>query len=217
MKPRERLLALGANSLTDGELVAILLRTGTREQSVVDMADTILHETGGIHGLFEKDIGQLMAIRGVGAAKATALATVMELSRRYFKSKLKCNQNRFQSPEEVYEYLRTHMAHDGSERFCVLFLDPHGSLIEMQEMFRGNHSAAPVFVSEIMKQCLALGASDLIVAHNHPSGNTSPSPEDRRLTARLLKAAALLDIHLRDHLIITVDGYRSMAETGEMG
>ena len=143
-------------------------------------------------------------------------SAVLELARRYYVGKLNRNSNRFQSPEHVFEYLRHSIPHDGSERFCALFLDPQGRLIRMDEMFRGNHSAAPVFVSEIMKRALLLGASDLIVAHNHPSGNTAPSEEDRRLTRRLRSAADMLDICLRDHVVFSSEGYQSMAETGDL-
>ena len=216
MKPRERLLDRGPQSLTDQELIAILLRTGVSDQDVVSLAESLLSDCGGLSGLFDMSVQDMLQVRGIGEAKATSLAAVMELARRYFVSKLNRNDNRFHSPDHVYQYLRHAIPHDGSERFCVLFLDPQGRLIQMDEMFRGNHSAAPVFVSEIMKRCLTLGASDMIVAHNHPSGNTTPSPEDRRLTERLQQAARLLDISVRDHVIFSVDGYRSMAEAGEL-
>lgn len=216
MKPRERLLQHGAAALSDAELVAILLRTGVSDRSVVDLARDILDERDGLCGLFDMDVKDLLAIRGLGNAKATALAAVMELSRRYFRHKLNRNDNRFQSPEEVFQYLRHHVVHDGSERFCVLFLNPQGALLKFESMFRGNHSAAPVFVSEIMKEALRLGASDLIVAHNHPSGELTPSPEDRRLTDRLKSASLMLDMVLRDHIIFSSDGYRSMAEHGDL-
>ncbi len=216
MKPRERLLHHGAAALSDAELVAILLRTGVSDRTVVDLAQDILDLREGLCGLFDMNVQELMGIRGVGQAKATALAAVMELSRRYFQQKLKRNDSWFQSPEEVFQYLRHHIRHDGSERFCVFFLNPQGSLLKFETMFRGNHSSAPVFVSEIMKEALRLNASDLIVAHNHPSGELTPSPEDRRLTERLKSATNMLDMVLRDHIIFSSESFRSMAEYGDL-
>ncbi len=217
MKPRERLLALGPEALTDGELVAILMRTGRTGKGVVEFSEELVADSGGLSVLFDRSVESLLAVKGLGKAKTATLAAVMELSRRYYESQLKFRENRFTSPKEVYAFLRGHFPVDGSERFYVLFLDSQGALIEFEQMFRGNHSAAPVFISEILKKALKLDAVSIIVAHNHPSGNLSPSREDLLITKKLNQACRLVELSLRDHLIFSPAGFISLAERGELG
>ncbi len=217
MKPRERLLELGPEALTDGELVAILLRTGVSGKGVVELSDELLSGGGGLSVLFDRTIDELLAVKGLGKAKVATLAAVMELARRYYDSLLINRENRFSSPEDVHSFLKSRVSHDGSERFYVLFLDSQGALIEFEQMFRGNHSAAPVFVSEILKKALKLEAAAIIVAHNHPSGNLAPSREDLQITKKLNQACRLIELNLRDHLIFSPVGFVSLAERGELG
>ena len=155
MKPRERLLALGPKTLTDGELVAILLRTGIRGKGVVELAEDLVTENAGLSGLFDRSVDNLLSVKGLGKAKVATLAAVMELSRRYYESQLTMRDNRFSAPCDVHAFLKSHVPNDGSERFYVLFLDSQGALIEFELMFRGNHSAAPVFISEILKKAIS--------------------------------------------------------------
>ncbi|NOY23653.1 MAG: JAB domain-containing protein [Acidobacteria bacterium] len=217
MKPRERLLELGPKALTDGELVAILLRTGVSGKGVVELSDELLSGGGGLSVLFDRTIDELLAVKGLGKAKVATLVAVMELARRYYDSLLINRENRFSSPEDVHSFLKSRVSHDGSERFYVLFLDSQGALIEFEQMFRGNHSAAPVFVSEILKKALKLEAAAIIVAHNHPSGNLAPSREDLQITKKLNQACRLIELNLQDHLIFSHVGFVSLAERGELG
>ncbi|MCK5879432.1 MAG: DNA repair protein RadC [Holophagae bacterium] len=217
MKPRERLLALGPKTLTDGELVAILLRTGIRGKGVVELAEDLVTQNAGLSGLFDRSVDNLLSVKGLGKAKVATLAAVMELSRRYYESQLTMRDNRFSAPCEVHAFLKSHVPNDGSERFYVLFLDSQGALIEFELMFRGNHSAAPVFISEILKKALKLEAASLIVAHNHPSGNLTPSREDLQITKKLNQACRLTELTLQDHLIFSPVKFVSLAERGELG
>jgi len=217
VKPRERLLDLGAHALTDGELVAILLRTGVSGKGVVELSNELVSAGGGLSALFDRTVEELLDVKGLGKAKVATLLAVMELARRYYESQLACRENRFLSPEDAHGFLKSHMPSDGSERFYVLFLDSQGALIDFEQMFRGNHSAAPVFVSEILKKALKLEAASIIVAHNHPSGNLSPSREDLQITKKLNQACRLMELTLQDHLIFSPMGFVSLAERGELG
>lgn len=211
------MLELGPEALTDGELVAILMRTGTRGKGVVELAEELVNESGGLSELFDRGVESLLMVKGLGKAKVATLAAVMELSRRYYESQLKLRENRFTSPKDVHTFLKGRVLTDGSERFYVLFLDSQGALIEFEQMFRGNHSAAPVFISEIMKKALKLEAASIIVAHNHPSGNLAPSREDLLVTKKLNQACKLMELALRDHLIFSPVEFVSLAERGELG
>jgi DNA repair protein RadC len=213
-RPREKLLARGADALSDTELLALLLRTGTKARGVLQMAQEMLRDFGGIAGLLHTSPDQLKAVNGLGGtAKRAEVLAVMELARRAAAQKLK-EREAFESPGAVKRYVQLHLAHRTHEVFAVLFLDAHCRLIEMRELFHGTLTHASVYPREVVKQALALHASSVVLAHNHPSGSVQPSRADEALTQNLKAALALIDVRVLDHVIVAPGEALSMSEKG---
>ncbi len=213
-RPREKLLARGAAALSDTELLALLLRTGTKGLGVLQMAEDVLKNFGGIAGLLHTEPQALKRVRGLGGtAKRAELSAVMELARRAAGQKLKAREA-FESPEAVKRYVQFHLGHRTHEVFCVIFLDAQNRLIEMQELFHGTLAQTSVYPREVVKAALALHAASVVLAHNHPSGNVHPSRADEHLTQTLKAALALVDIRVLDHVIAGPGDAYSMAEKG---
>jgi DNA repair protein RadC len=213
-RPREKLLARGATSLSDTELLALLLRTGTKDKGVLQMADEVLDTFGGIAGLLHTPADDLRRIKGLGGtAKRTEVAAVMELARRAAAQQLK-EREVFSSPDAVKHYMQMHLAHKPHEVFAVLFLDAQHRLIAMEELFRGTLTQTSVYPREVVRRALQIEAAAVVLAHNHPSGTVQPSRADESLTQTLKSALALIDIRVLDHVIVAPGQSFSMAEKG---
>lgn len=213
-RPREKLLARGAAALSDTELLALLLRTGTRDKGVLQMAHEVLASFGGIAGLLHTAAEDLKRIKGLGGpAKRAELAAVMELARRAVAQQLK-ERAVFGSPDAVKHYLQLHLARKPHEVFAVLFLDAQNRLVEMEELFRGTLTQTSVYPREVVQRALQLEAAAVVLAHNHPSGTVQPSRADEALTHTLKAALALIDVRVLDHVIVAPGGALSMAEMG---
>ncbi len=212
-RPREKLLAHGPAALADAELIALLLRTGMKGLSVLQLAQHLLDHFGGLQGLLHAEPNQLKGIKGLGPAKRAEIAAVIELARRALTKEL--NQHPvFDSPVKVKTYLQLQLGALGHEVFAVLFLDAQTRLIKLEEMFRGTLTQAAVYPREVLKRALDLQASAVIFAHNHPSGAAEPSRADELLTQTLKSALALVDIRVLDHLVIGQSDVISFAERG---
>lgn len=212
-RPREKLLARGTQALADAELVAIVLRTGVRGQSAIDLAADLLERFGGLHGLLHAPAGQLRSVKGLGAAKYAEIAAVLELARRALRESM-TQQPVFDSPTAVRDYLRLWLAPQPVEIFAVLFLNHQHRLIAAEELSRGTLAQTSVYPREIVKAALQHNAGALILAHNHPSGLAEPSTADRALTQTLQSALALVDVRVLDHLVVTRQEVFSFAERG---
>lgn len=213
-RPREKLLARGAAALSDSELLALLLRTGTRGRSVLQMAQEVLERFGGLAGLLHASGEQLRGIHGLGGpAKRSELLAVMELARRAVAERLK-EREVFGSPEAVKSYLQLHLARRPHEVFAGLFLDAQNRLIAMEELFRGTLTQTSVYPREVVLQALHHHAAAVVLAHNHPSGTVQPSRADEALTQTLKAALALVDVRVLDHVIVAPGHALSMAERG---
>jgi DNA repair protein RadC len=213
-RPREKLLARGACSLSDTELLALVLRTGTRQRGVLQMADDVLHQFGGIAGLLHTAPAALKSVNGLGGnAKRAELLAVIELARRAAKQQLK-EREVFSTPDAVKRYLQLHLAALTHEVFSVLFLDSQNRLIDMRELFHGTLTQTSVYPREIVKLALSLHAASVVLAHNHPSGTVQPSRADEALTQTLKAALALVDVRVLDHVIVAQGDALSMAEKG---
>jgi DNA repair protein RadC len=212
-RPRERALALGAASLADAELLALLLRTGVRGQGVLPFAQDLLDRFGGFAGLLTADIGALQAVRGLGPARCAELAAIAEMARRSLARQLE-QQPVFDSPESVRQYLLLHMGALPHEEFAVLFLDAQHRLIEMKTLFRGTLAQTSVYPREVVKEVLARNAGAVLLAHNHPSGLAEPSRADELLTQTLKQALQLVDVRVLDHLVVGRGQVVSFAERG---
>ncbi len=213
-RPREKMLAKGPAALADSELLALILRTGLAGKDVLSLSAELLTQHGGLRGLLHTPPAQLLTIKGLGAAKLCQLQAVLELTRRALAQEL-AEKPALQSPQAVRQFLQLHLQNKMHEVFCVLFLNTQHQLIACEEMFRGTLDSAAVYPREIASRALQLGARSIILAHNHPSGQTLPSMADKQLTQRIREALALLDIGLLDHLIIAGAATYSMAERGD--
>ena len=212
-RPREKLLQLGAAALSGPELLALLLRTGTRGQGVLQMADGVLQRFGGFAGLLQADVADLKSVKGLGPAKRAELAAVVEMARRALAQRLETAPV-FTSPQAVKDYLQLHLASLPHEVFAVLFLDAQHRLIKLDQMFTGTLSQTSVYPREVVKRALSRNAAAVILAHNHPSGVAEPSRADEFLTQSLKAALALVDVRVLDHLVVGQGAVVSFAERG---
>jgi DNA repair protein RadC len=214
MRPREKLLAQGAASLSNAELLAIVLRTGLRGCGVLQLAELLLAHFGGLSGLLGARPEQLRKIKGMGGnAKRAELAAVLELARRAMGEQLQAREAMTQ-PGLVQEYVQLHLGQRAHEVFGVLFLDAQHRLIQFVEMFRGTLTQTSVYPREVVQQALQCGASAVVLAHNHPSGQVQPSRADQLLTQTLREALALIDVRVLDHVIVGPGQSLSMAQKG---
>jgi DNA repair protein RadC len=211
-RPRERLLANGAKALSDAELLAVLLRTGVRGKSAVDLARDLLSEFKGLAGLLAAG-SELAAVKGLGPAKRAQFAAVLELAQRSIGETLKGGAL-LTSPGAVRDYLRLALGGRRHEVFVCIWLDAQHRVIDFQEPFRGTLTQTSVYPREIVKHALAANAAAVIFAHNHPSGVAQPSQADELLTRNLRDALALVDVKVLDHFIIAANQAISFAERG---
>jgi len=214
-RPREKLLHHGACSLSDAELLAIFLQTGTVGRSAVQIAREALGEFGGLSGILAADQKTFCNGRGLGQARYALLQASLELSRRHVFSTV-MQGDVLSTPEHVRHYLSLHLTGLSHEVFSGLFLDNRHRVIEYRELFRGTIDSAAVYPREVVKRCLACNAAAVIFAHNHPSGVAEPSDTDVRLTRKLVDALALIDVRVLDHLVIGQGVQTSLAERGLM-
>jgi DNA repair protein RadC len=212
-RPREKLLTLGPSALADAELIALLLRTGLRGTSVLQLAQQLLDAFGGLHGLLQASATDLKRIKGLGPAKRAEITAVMELARRSLAQRL-AQRTVMSSPQQVKDFLRLQLAHEGQEVFAVMFLDVQNQLLQFEPMFRGTLSQTSVYPREVVKRALAVQASAVILAHNHPSGIAEPSRADEFLTQTLKQALQLIDVRVIDHMVVGGDQAISFAERG---
>lgn len=213
-QPREKLLARGPAALSDAELLALLLRTGTAGRSVLHMSQELLTHFGGIAGLLHTQAEDLKQFKGLGGtAKRAELLAVLELARRALSQQLS-EREVFGAPETVKQYLQLHLAAKRHEVFAVLFLDSGNRLIAMEELFRGTLTQTSVYPREVVLRALHHHAAAVVLAHNHPSGSVQPSRADEALTQTLKATLGLIDVRVLDHVIVAPGAALSMAEEG---
>ncbi|MDR9436595.1 MAG: DNA repair protein RadC [Thiohalophilus sp.] len=200
-RPREKLLARGAEALSDAELLAIFLRTGTRGKSAVDLAREVLHQFGGLRGLLTANEADFCTLPGLGQAKYVQLQAVMALAQRHLGETLQRDTG-LHSPQDTKHYLHSRLRDLPHEVFACLFLDSQHRVIRYEELFRGTLNGASVHPREVVKKTLQHNAAALIFAHNHPSGIAEPSHADRHLTGRLVEALELVEVRVLDHIVV---------------
>ena len=212
-RPREKLLSLGPQALSDAELLAIFLRTGIAGCSAVELARRLVNEYGGLRTLFQADRKRFCATKGLGNAKYAQLQAVLELARRHLAENL-MRSDALKNPAETRRYLTARLRDYPYEVFACLFLDTRHRVISYEELFRGTIDGASVHPREVVRRALQHNAAAVILAHNHPSGIAEPSDADRRITTRLKDALALIDIRVLDHIVIGDQIATSLAERG---
>ena len=214
-RPRERFLRQGPSSLSNQELIAILLRTGTKKESVLTLANRVLIQFEKIHALKHATVEEIQQIKGIGEAKAIQLLAAIELGRRMMQKEVD-EKYTIRSPEDAAHFLMPTMVSLQQENFVALFLNVKNQIIHQQTIFIGSLNASIVHPREIFRVAVKRAAASIIVAHNHPSGNPTPSREDIDVTERLVEAGQILGIEVLDHLIIGDHQFISMKEKGYM-
>ena len=214
-RPREKLLQRGIEALTDTELLAILLATGTKDRSAIDLARDILQTTNGLEQLARTQVNELVKIKGIGKAKAITIQVAFELGRRKLRNH--SPKKRFSNSKDVANYVSPKLVDLGHEVFYAIFLNRNNEVIAEKEIFSGGVSATIIDPRIIFKEAINYLASGIIFAHNHPSGNLKPSQADIEITHKLKKGGKVFDINVLDHLIISGRGYYSFADEGNLG
>ena len=214
-RPRERMMHYGAESLSQAELLAILLRTGTRRESAIHIAQQMLGKIGGLRGLVDLSIEELTEINGIGPAKAIQLKAGIELGRRLANSRFTMPVI-IRTPQDAAEILTEQLRYLQKEHFVCLFLNTKNHVIGQETLSMGSLNASIVHPREVFRAAIKCSSASIICAHNHPSGDPTPSPEDISLTSRLLKAGEIVGIEVLDHLIIGDNGFVSLKEKGHM-
>ena len=214
-RPREKLLASGAASLSDVELLAILLRTGTRTQSVLHVAEEVLakYRDRGLVSVVHMAPAELAEVKGIGQAKAATILAAVELGRR-LASKAAEKFQTIHGPEDVAAYAMPHFRYELREHFAVMLLDTKNHVLGMPTVSVGSLSASIVHPREVFRVAIQQAAASIILLHNHPSGDPSPSQEDIAVTEQLIKVGKIMDLPVLDHIIIGDNNFISLKEQG---
>jgi len=213
-RPREKLERLGAAALGDNELVAIVLGNGSRECDVLELANRLLERAGGLHGLPRSSLDQLCG-RGVGAARAAQVAAAVELGRRTLV-RTALERPRYQTPQQLACYLLPQYGAANVEQFGIVLLDTRHRVIRIRVVSIGGLDATVVQPRDVFREAAAVGASAVVLFHNHPSGDPTPSSDDFALTQRMVDAGDIMGIDVLDHLILSEQRYYSMVEAGRL-
>ena len=214
-RPREKLLKFGASHLSDAEILAIFLRTGTQSQSAIELARHMIDEFDSLAELLAAPRDIVLSCNGIGPAKYAQILASLEMGTRYLGSQLKMGQTLDRS-QMVKDYISAQLRRESREVFAVLCLDSALNLIHYEVLFVGGITSCAVCIKQVLRHALTHAATQLIIAHNHPHTDATPSHADNQLTNRLAEACSLLDITLIDHIIVGRNDTLSYAEQGKM-
>lgn len=206
--PREKALLYGISSLNNTELLALIIKSAYKNQNVFTLADEIISLANGFDNIVTLSYEELISIKGIKKAKALEIMAILEIAKRLCRIE-KISQEQLSNPEKVVEWLRCNLAYANEEQFYVIFLNNKGNIIKSEILYRGNKNTSVVGIDEILRKAIIIKASYLIVAHNHPSDNVSPSKADINLTTRLNDSCSMMEIPLLDHLIVGKTSYFS--------
>jgi DNA repair protein RadC len=212
-RPRERLVKEGASSLSNAELLAILFRVGVKGENVLTLANNLLARFHGLAGLARASFPELEEVNGLAEAKITSMKAAFELGRRLTISSEE-ERMQIRSPQDAANILMSEMSLLEQEHLRVMLLDTRNRILSIPTIYKGNLNTSVVRVSELFRDAIKYNAAALIVAHNHPSGDPTPSPEDVAVTRNIISAGKLLDIEVLDHLVIGQQRYVSLKERG---
>ena len=213
LRPRERMLYAGAGALSDAELLAIILRMGARNENVIRMAERILTEFGGFVGLARATFEELCQSHGVGEAKATQIKAALEMGRRLAATAPE-ERTQVRSPADVANLVMLEMGLLEQEELRVALLDTKNYIMRIARIYAGSLNTAVVRIGEVFRAAIRANCAAIIILHNHPSGDPTPSPEDVRVTEMIIEAGRLLDIDVLDHLVIGRNRFVSLKERG---
>lgn len=212
-RPRERLMRLGARVMSNADLLAIMMRTGVGGENVLRLAERLLARFEGLPGIARASLAELQTVHGVGPAKAIEIKAALELGRRLMAAAPE-ERPRITSPADAANLLMSEMMLLEQEELRVVLLDTRNHVLRVKTVYRGSLNTSVVRIGEVYRDAVKDNAAAVIVTHNHPSGDPSPSPEDVHVTRQICQAGALLDIELLDHIIIGRQRYVSLKERG---
>ena len=212
-RPREKLISYGESKLSNSELIAILLGSGTRGRTAIELAQDILCQSSGLVGLADLSIDELTQKKGIGQSKASRLKVAFELGRR-LSDFSPAKKTILRSPVHAVDYMQSRLKLKKQEIFLVVLLDIKSQVIKVEEISKGGLAKSIVHPREVFKTAIRASAAGIILGHNHPSGNTTASPEDINITNKLIEAGNIIGIKVIDHLIIGDNNYLSMREEG---
>ena len=212
-RPREKLISYGESKLSNSELIAILLGSGTRGRTAIELAQDILCQSSGLVGLADLSIDELTQKKGIGQSKASRLKAAFELGRR-LSDFSPAKKTILRSPVHAVDYMQSRLKLKKQEIFLVVLLDIKSQVIKVEEISKGGLAKSIVHPREVFKTAIRASAAGIILGHNHPSGNTTASPEDINITNKLIEAGNIIGIKVIDHLIIGDNNYLSMREEG---
>ncbi len=213
-RPRERLMEFGKEALSNHELIAIILRTGTKECSAIELARNVYYKYQGLKALNQTTVKELTQLRGIGEAKAIQLLAALELGKRLSEEAFPKHVS-FHNPQTVFNFMKHDLEMLNQEMFYALYLNAKGHLIKKQLLFVGSLSSAIVHPREVFKHAVTVSASSLIIVHNHPSGDPEPSRNDEQITTLMVNNGKLMDIEVIDHIIIGKGSYYSFKENAK--
>jgi DNA repair protein RadC len=211
-RPRERLARLGPRSLSNAELLAILLRVGVKGENAVQVAQRLLNTFNGVTGLHKASFAEVCAEHGISTAKAAQIKAALELGNRMERESIE--QEKIQSPEQAAQLILYDMGALDQEELWVILLNTRNHVLGIETVYRGSLNSSQVRVGELFKSAIRVNAASIIVAHNHPSGDPTPSPDDIAVTRAIVEAGDLLDVEVLDHLVIGSGKFISLKQRG---
>ncbi len=214
-KPREKAFHYGLKSLSNQELLSIILRTGTKESSVLQISQELLDTTGGLAGLARFNLQELSSIKGIGRVKALEILAAMEISRRIAYEQVMHHMDMHQ-PELLVNWLKKEIGSSMQEIFLVVYLDTMMRFVTYKELFKGTIDSSMVSPREIFKEAILNNSTNILLVHNHPSGCLTPSKQDLMLTKKIVKLAGMMKVHVLDHIIVCNNDFYSFSREGLM-
>ncbi|MGL4848368.1 MAG: RadC family protein [Clostridium sp.] len=212
-RPQEKLISFGAESLTDAELLAIVLRTGIKGENVITLSQRIIWELGGLDGILNASLEDIKKIKGIKNSKGTRILAIVEIARR-LKSLRNLEKKKIAKAEDIVDFLYPEMSSLNQEILKLVVLNTKNEITRVKDVFKGSLNSAIVHPREIFNEALKSSAASIIICHNHPSGDPTPSKEDIMITKRLSSCGEMLGITLTDHIIIGNNRYVSLKEKG---
>ncbi|MGL4874997.1 MAG: RadC family protein [Clostridium sp.] len=212
-RPQEKLISFGAESLTDAELLALILRTGIKGENVITLSQRIIAELGGLDGILNASLEDIKKIKGIKDSKGTRILAIVEIARR-LKSLRNLEKKKVTKAEDLVEFLYPEMSTLNQEVLKLVVLNTKNQITRVKDVFKGSLNSAIVHPREIFNEALKASAASIIICHNHPSGDPTPSKEDIMITKRISSCGELLGINLTDHIIVGDNKYVSLREKG---
>lgn len=211
MLPREKALNYGIESLNNEELLALIIKSGQKNNSVFNIASNLIESVDGFNNLLSLNYEELIEIKGINKAKALELLAILEVAKRLSNIE-QVKEKELLSPNKIFDWLRFNIGFSNLEEFFVIYLSVGGKIIKSEVLFKGTKNKSIVAIDEVLRKAILLKASGIVVCHNHPSGNVNPSFEDKVITNDLKKACDMMSIKLVDHIIVSNSSYYSFKQ-----